>query len=227
LLAHDAAEANAIVERHLHEHSLDEALQLLLDALLALKRDLQAARISADDGELVLSGLRASIEELRTADGAAPDQAAAEPPVLVIGAPGRDPLDAVVLELARVLLRGEPVTLEVLSMDLMTGEALAEIESRAPAAVVVASLPPAGLTPARQLCMRAHARLPELPIVAARLGDPESEIAGRVALLETAGCEEVATSLGALKTALQRIARSRPRDAAVAATPRAAAGRRG
>ena len=127
---------------------------------------------------------------------------------------------------SRVLLRGEPLTLEVLSTDLMTGEALAEIEAKAPAAVVVPSLPPAGLTPARQLCMRLHARLPTLPLVAARLGDPESEVAGRVALLETAGCEEVATSLGALKSALQRIARAALRDAPVAGPVRAAAGRR-
>src|SRR5688572_2000438 len=226
LLADDVVEAGTIVKRHVSEGSRDEALQLVLDALLALKRDLQAARISADDGESVLSGLRDSIEELRAADGAAPEEAAHEA-VLVLGAPGRDPLDAAVLELARVLLRGEPLKLEVLSLDLMTGEALAQIEAQRPAAVVVPSLPPAGLTPARQLCMRLHARLPELPIVAARLGDPASEVPGRVALLETAGCGEVATSLGELKNALQRIARAGRSEAPVAAAPRAAAGRRG
>ena len=90
----------------------------------------------------------------------------------------------------------------------MIGEALAAIEAKAPAAVVVPSLPPAGLTPARQLCMRLHARIPTLPLVAARLGDPESEVADRVALLETAGCSEVAASLAALKSALQRIVRA-------------------
>ena len=66
------------------------------------------------------------------------------------------------LELARVLLRGEHATLEVLPPDMMIGEALAAIEAKAPAAVVVPSLPPAGLTPARHLCMRLHARIPSL-----------------------------------------------------------------
>ncbi|HVJ31454.1 MAG TPA: hypothetical protein VNA66_14155, partial [Gammaproteobacteria bacterium] len=122
---------------------------------------------------------------------------------------------AVVLELARVLLRDEPLTLEVLSTDLMTGEALAAIEEKKPAAVVVPSLPPAGLAPARQLCMRLRARLPALSIVAARLGDPESEAGDRVSLLQTAGCATVAASLGELKTTLQRIARSAPESAAV------------
>jgi hypothetical protein len=148
--------------------------------------------------------------------------------VLIIGIPGRDPLDAVVLELARVLLHGEPMTLEVLSTDLMTGEALAQIEARKPAAVVVPSLPPAGLTPARQLCMRLHARIPAMPVIAARLGDPESEVDGRVALLVTAGCGEIATSLGALKGALQRLASAAmPGAPSEGAARVAAAGRRG
>ena len=222
LLARDVDEADAILTRCLNERSLDEALQVVLDALLALKRDLQAARVSAEDGELVLSGVRDLLEEL-DADRAS-DEPAPEHPVLLMGAPGRDPLDAVVLELVRVLLRGEPLTLEVLSTDLMIGEALTAIEAKAPAAVVVPSLPPAGLAPARQLCIRLHARIPAMPLVAARLGDPESELGDRAALLETAGCAEVATSLGSLKSTLGRIARAALRGAPTAGTALAASG---
>jgi predicted PurR-regulated permease PerM len=220
LLAHDVDEADAIITRCRNDGSLDDALQLALDTLLALKRDLQAGRVSAEDGEVVISGLRDLLEELQAADEPA---AAALGPVraqLLIGVPGRDPLDAVVLEVVRALLRGEPMTFELLSTDLMTGEALERIEAKAPAAVVVPSLPPAGLTPARQLCMRLKARLPTLPLVAARFGDPESEVADRVALLETAGCVEVATSLGAVKSTVQRIVRN-----ALQGTPTAGAAR--
>jgi predicted PurR-regulated permease PerM len=214
LLARDVDEADAIVTRCLNQRSLDDALQIVLDALLALKRDLQAARVSAEDGELVLSGVRDLLAELGATERAPGDEGASERAVLLMGAPGRDPLDAVVLELVRVLLRGEPLTLEVLSTDLMIGEALTAIEAKAPAAVVVPSLPPAGLAPARQLCIRLHARIPALPLVAARLGDPESELGDRAAMLETAGCAEVATSLGALKSTLGRIARAALREAA-------------
>jgi hypothetical protein len=224
LLARDVDEADAIVTRCLNERSLEEALQVVLDALLALKRDLQAQRVSAEDGELVLSGIRDVLEELAATEPEPRDEPAPAHPVLLMGAPGRDPLDAVVLELVRVLLRGEPLTLEVLSTDLMIGEALAEIEAKAPAAVVVPSLPPAGLAPARQLCMRLHARIPALPLVAARLGDPESELGDRAALLETAGCAQVATSLGALKVTLTRIARAALRGAPTSGTALAASG---
>jgi predicted PurR-regulated permease PerM len=208
LLARDAGEAGAIVMRCREERSVDEALQLVLDTLLALKRDLQAGRVSAEEGAVVIGGLRELL------DGLAGENRATDTPVVIMGAPGRDPLDAVVLELTRVLLRDEPLTLEVLSTDLMSGEALLAIEQGMPAAVIVPSIPPAGLTPARQLCMRLHARLPELPIVAARLGDPESEFADRAELLEAAGCAEVAASLTSLKNAAQRIVRATVRDSA-------------
>ncbi len=113
-----------------------------------------------------------------------------------------------------MLLRDEPVTLEVLSTDMMIGEAMAAIEAKAPAAVVVPSLPPAGLTPARHLCMRLHARIPPLPLIAARLGDPESEVAERVALLEGAGCSEVAgVARGVEERAAAHRARCLPRRA--------------
>lgn len=207
LLARDSNEARGIIKRCSDERSVDEALQLVLDTLLALKRDLQAGRISADEGAIVIGGLTELLDALTGEDRAT------DKPVLLMGAPGRDPLDAVVLELARVLLRDEPLTLEVLSTDLMSGEALAAIEKRAPAAVIVPSIPPAGLTPARQLCIRLHARLPELPIVAARLGDPESEFTDRAEVLETAGCAEIPGSLVALKSVVQRIVRAALRDA--------------
>jgi len=125
LLARDVDEADGIITRRREEQSVDDACQLVLDTLLALKRDLQAGRISADDGVFVLGALRESTENLRTIDLEQPYDPDAEPPVLLMGAPGRDPLDELVLEIARVLLRDEPATLEVLSTDLMIGEVMA------------------------------------------------------------------------------------------------------
>jgi predicted PurR-regulated permease PerM len=200
LLANDVDEADTIVSRFRSEHSVDAALQLVLDTLLALKRDLQAGRVSADEGEHVITGLSHLLTDIHDEE-----EQVAHKPVRVIGAPGRDPLDALVLEIARVLLREEPLSFEILSTDLMVGEVLATVEKECPAAVVVPSLPPAGLTPARQLCLRLHARVPSMPIVAARLGDPESEVRDRVALLEEAGCSDVASSLDALKRTVHRV----------------------
>jgi hypothetical protein len=179
--------------------------------------------VGADDGAFVIDALRDSIEALRTSNTAGPYDPNAEPPVLLMGVPGRDPLDELVLELARVLLREDPAIIEVLPTDMMTGEALAAIEAKAPAAVIVPSLPPAGLTPARHLCMRLHARIPALSLVGARLGDPEAEVTERAAMLETAGCTEVAPTLAALKSTLQRIVRAAMHGVPVKSKPVVAA----
>jgi predicted PurR-regulated permease PerM len=223
LLARDVDEADGIVTRYQREHSVDDACQLVLDALLALKRDLQAGRVTADDAVDVLDALRESLEELRGIGINRPYDPDAEPAVLLMGAPGRDPLDALVLELVRVLLREESAMLEIVAPDLMTGEALAAIEAKGPAAVLIPSLPPAGLTPARHLCLRLHARLPRLVLIGVRLGDPASEVDERVALLETAGCTEVPASLPALKSVLQRIVRGALNGAPVTGPKLAAA----
>jgi hypothetical protein len=219
LLARDVDEADGIIVRHRAEHSLDEACQLVLSTLLALKRDLHAGRVAADDGVFVLGALEEAVEELGTSESAKFPDPGAEAPVLLVGAPGRDPLDALVLELARVLLRDEPVTIEVLSTELMVGEALAAIEAKAPVAVVVPSLPPAGLAPARHLCMRLRERMPSLALIAARLGDSGSDVNERVAMLEAAGCTAVPASLAELKSALQRVAHAAPSGAPVVRAP--------
>jgi predicted PurR-regulated permease PerM len=208
LLARDVDEAEGIITKYRDGQTVEDVCQLTLDTLLALKRDLHAGRIAAEDGGFVIEALRESLEDLRTVAIDTPYDPHAETPVLLMGAPGRDPLDSLVLEVVRVLLRNDPVTLEVLSTDLMIGEAMAAIEAKAPAAVVIPSLPPAGLTSARHLCMRLHARIPRLVLIAARLGDTEAETEERAPLLETAGCTEVATSLPALQRELQRIVRS-------------------
>ncbi len=219
LLARDVEEARAIATRYRNEHSLEEACQLVLDAVLALKRDLQAGRVPDDDGVFVVDNLRKTIEQLPE-DDAPPYDPKAPPPVLLIGVPGSDPIDALVLDVARVLLRGEPAILESLPAEQMLGESIVAIEAKAPAAVVVPSLPPAGLTPARHLCLRLHSRIPALALVAARLGDPDGEVVERVALLESAGCTEVPASLAALKSALQRIVHKALENGAPAAAPR-------
>jgi predicted PurR-regulated permease PerM len=219
LLARDADEAHGIVMRHRDERSADAACELVLETLLVLKRDLLAGRVEADDGVFVIEALRDSIDDLRAPTFAAPYDPSAAPPVVLLGVPGRDPIDALVLELARVLLRDEPAVLEVMSADMMIGEVVDAIEAKAPAAVVVASLPPAALTPARHLCMRVHARMPSLALVAARFGDPAAELDERVALLEGAGCGEVAASLAELKSTLQRVVRAAPNGRPVVQAP--------
>ena len=93
------------------------------------------------------------------------------------------------------------------------GELVAAVAKKEPAVVVVPSLPPAGLAPARHLCKRLQARVGSAKLIAARLGDPEEERERRAAQLESAGCHEVATSLADLASSLRLLVRAKARHA--------------
>jgi predicted PurR-regulated permease PerM len=214
LLAQDVDEADEIVERYAAEHAPEEVCELLLNTLLALKRDLHADRVSIEDGDFVCERLRESIEELPPPDVEPEVRAANVSPVLILGVPVRDRLDEVALELARALLRGEPARFEILAPDLMIGEIVAAADKLQPAAIVLPSLPPGGLAPARHLCKRLRGRLGGgIKLLAVRLGDSAEDAARRVPQLEAAGCAEVATSLLDAANKLKIIARAEARQA--------------
>ena len=58
LLARDVDEAETIIVRQRTEHGVDAACQLVLDTLLAVKRDLQEDGVSAVDGAFILASLQ-------------------------------------------------------------------------------------------------------------------------------------------------------------------------
>lgn len=206
LLARDLDEATRVLVGEDEERPVDESCELVLQALLALKRDLHGGNVTSEDGEFVVRSLREALEDLAVAEPPASTVASGE--VRVMGAAVADPIDELLLEIVRVLLRGEAVALEVLPPGQMLGEAVAQIEAQAPAAVVIPSLPPSGLTPARSLCKRLRGRVPGTKIVGARLGDPEADAIERARLLRDGGCGEVATSLAELKQTLLVIVRA-------------------
>jgi predicted PurR-regulated permease PerM len=182
LLSHDEEEAESIIRDHLGEHSLVETCDhLLLQALVAVKRDLAAGRITADEGEFVAQALSEIIDDLPLPDddderdgeegrGAYAERGAQNP--LVIGFPATNRFDEIGLEILRLLLRREAIELEILSPELLVGERVAEVEARRPAAVCIGSLPPGDLTATRHAVKRLQARVPEVKLVVGRLGAP-------------------------------------------------------
>ena len=216
LLARDEDEAEEIVAEHREEHSLAETCdQLLLGAVLALKRDLAAGRVAADDGEFVETALREIIDEVvesldsksdPTDAGGEPARQAAEP-VLLIGMPVRDMLDDIALQLLRVMLREVHCTLEILSPETLIGERIAEVEARNPAAVCIVSLP-GDLMATRHVCKRLRARLPGLRLIVGRLPNSRKAPERSSRILKAAGAQHVASTLDELRDMLQEIVRT-------------------
>jgi hypothetical protein len=210
-LARDVDEADEILERFEREHGLEETCELLLRTLLSLRRDLSAGRVAAEDGAFVCERLTEAIEELEVPEADADARAPASAQALILGVPVRDPLDAIALELARVQLRHEPVTFEILAPQRMIGEVIEAIETKAPAAVVVPSLSPGGLAPARHLCRRLRGRGRSVKLLGARLGDLAEDADARVEQLKAAGCTDVTSSLTELVSRLKIVARAEAR----------------
>jgi predicted PurR-regulated permease PerM len=206
LLARDEGEAWDVLEEYSSEHTVEQTCeQLLLPALLVLKRDLVRGRVSAAEGKFVADELLEIIEELSKSERPPTPVGA---PVLLIGLPAEDRLDEIALRLLEVLLRKEPrCELAILSADHLVSERLAEIEARSPSAVCVASLPPGDLGATRLLCKRLKSRQPELPIVAGRLGPSSAPERARRVLAE-AGVEHFARSLEDFRAAAATVVRA-------------------
>jgi predicted PurR-regulated permease PerM len=205
LLARDEGEAWDVLEEYSAEHTVEQTCeQLLLPALLVLKRDLVRGRVSASEAKFVADELIEIIDELST-DQAAPLAGA---PVLLIGMPAEDRLDEIALRLLGVLLRKEPrCELAILSAEHLVSERLAQIESRAPSAVCVASLPPGDLAATRLLCKRLKSSHPDVPIIAGRL-DPSSSPERARRILVEAGVEHVALTLDDFRAGAATVVRT-------------------
>ncbi|HEX2138898.1 MAG TPA: AI-2E family transporter [Woeseiaceae bacterium] len=217
LLARDEDEAEDIVEEHREDHPLSETCdELLLGSLLALKRDLAAGRVIAEDGEYVESALREMIDEMvedldsesagRVDAEDEPERPATEP-VLLIGMPVRDTLDDIALQLLGVLLRETDCTLQILSPEALIGERIAEVEARKPAAVCIASLP-GDLMATRHVCKRLRARLPAVPLIVGRLLNSRSAPERSRQLLKAAGAQHVVSTLDEFRDLLQQVVRN-------------------
>jgi predicted PurR-regulated permease PerM len=207
LLARDVDEATRILAGEDGKRPIDESCEIVVQALLALRRDLYAGSVMGEDAEFVLDGLRDAVEELEAAEEV-PGPRAEPTSVHVVGIATADRIDELFLEVVRLSLRDEQVSLDVVPPGRMPGEAVAAIEEIAPAAVVIPSLSPGGLTKARNLCRRLRGRVPGSKVVGARLGDSAVDAEERARLLRDCGCAEVATSLEELKRTLSVVVRA-------------------
>jgi hypothetical protein len=94
----------------------------------------------------------------------------------------------------RHLLDGSRCRFEILSVQNLTSEVVAQIEQDEPAALFVANLPPGGLSHTRYLCKRVRCRFPDLRILVGFWGLDGNPEAPRRRLLD-AGADLVGMSL--------------------------------
>lgn len=203
LLAGDEDEANEIVESALGTSTLADVLDdVLLPAIIRSASDRAADDITEADHASVLRATTDIVHRLGEADvEAAVDATAVAAPVeVVIGVPARNAGDELAVEMLGLLLDAGKYRMQRASTVALASELAATVDSAEATVILIAALPPGGLTHARYLCKRLRARFPQRSIIVLRPGP-----AAEGELIE--GATRV-TSLVAARTAIEGVPQS-------------------
>ena len=205
LLARDENEAAALVEDYVKSHPGQDVYdEVFVPALNHAQRDHRRARITGEDLRFVEQTTRHLVEELELS------LPRAEPPTrpasLVLGLPAQEDADEVALLMLKHRLDPGRFDVDVASPDLLVSEAIARVEDREPAAVLIGALAGAGRAiHLRSLCKRLRARFPDLPIVVGWWGADGGGEAARDAMM-AAGADRVTVSLADACAQVQELA---------------------
>ncbi len=204
LLARDHDEASEIAETHLENQALVTTYDaLLISALTNGRRDVDRDTLSDDEQRGVVEAARevadhlATLDENKTKRGAESLPVAEPPvdaPIRILGIPARDASDHVALSMLSECINDARLELSIMEPGLLASESIARAMDYKPALICIGSVPPGGGTQARLLCMRLHARFPELKILVGRWGYV-GDVKRMHAQLVAAGGSDVATTL--------------------------------
>ena len=197
LLARDQDEAAELVDEYLQHQPL-EALydEVLLPALVLVQHDRGRRALSAADEEFVFQATRAIVEDQEPAppEGETGGGAAGPAQRLVLARPARSAADELALAMFRQLLEQLGCAVEVVSTHTLAAELLGRARTSCPFLVVVAAVPPGGLTQARYLCHRLRRHCPGTKLLVGRWGEAERDDQVRDSL-RRAGADLVGTTL--------------------------------
>ena len=204
LLARDPLEAEKLAAAHAlsrgREHVPDD---VAIPAVLLARRDRERAGLSADDEAFILDSTDQIMERLANdgpsladesrTDGArvnaAPSAAGG-----VLGLPAHHRSEELVLHMVARHLQPAGYDVQVSTTRALPTDVEARVERERPAAVLIAVLPPGGLTQARYLCRRLSRKFPDVRIIVGYWGRTR-DFDRLLVKLRAAGASYVTTSL--------------------------------
>ncbi|MBO0698907.1 MAG: AI-2E family transporter [Zavarzinella sp.] len=207
LAARDHDEAAEIAEAELAKRPAEQVFDdVLVPALAAARRELANGRLSEDELRYIADWVQEVAEEVgevKPSDAAgARDASTTGPPIRALLIPAKDRADEAAVHLLAHLLDPAEWEAATVPAESLTSELLDRIATDGPAAVVILSLPPGGLTHTRYLCKRVRHRFPEIKIAVCRWTPPEDETGGSADAIRAAGADEVTSSLESTRTFL-------------------------
>lgn len=172
LAARDQDEASDIALAGVEQSGVVGAYDgVIIPALCLAKRDETDGDLSAEDKQFVVRAAREIGEEVVAANP--PEPVAADHRIRVLLCPARDEVDHVGVELLAALLDPAKWEVDVTASEILASELISRIDKFQPAAVVIGSLPPGGLSHTRYLVTRVRARYPDLKVLIGRWGRTE------------------------------------------------------
>jgi hypothetical protein len=175
----DQDEAAQLVQTYIKTAPLEQAYdQLLVPALIQVRRDHELQLLSDEDEKSILQAVREIIEDLEEQEVTAGQESSSETPdppeilthVSLLGIPARSESDWLGLKMLQDLLDPARWQMEIVGCDCFSSELIELVEEKQPQALCIASIPPGGLARARYLCKRLRGRFPQLRIVVGRWG---------------------------------------------------------
>jgi predicted PurR-regulated permease PerM len=211
LLARDETEAAALVQEYIKSQPEGDVYDaVLIPALVQAQRDSRRERITDADMRFVGQATRDLVEELAlTQEPSVPASASG---ILVLGFPAQEEADEIALFMVKQRLDPGRLTMDVASPNLLASEAIATVEARQPAVVLIGAVvgPGHALQP-RYLCKRFRARFPGLRIVVGWWGGDGGQESIRTALV-SAGADRVNVSPAEAAAQVQELAFVRRRS---------------
>ncbi len=223
LLARDQDEAADIIRRAAADRSaIALADGIATPALVLARQDWDAGLITDDEFEQVVRDVEQIMSEhefveFAGSSGADTDKEEGPRPerelVAVLAIPGQDLADTIALSLFERFADLRGYQLETTGTDHLVGELLDRVEREQPAVVLIAAVPPGGLTHTRYLCKRLRNRFPQVRIVVGRWGATDLETQRQS--LNAAGADYLGTTFEKSAAQLAEIAQfARPAHAA-------------
>jgi predicted PurR-regulated permease PerM len=229
LLAGDRDEAALLVEKHTERHPPEAVYdEVLLPALVRARHDRGLGEITAEEEEFIEHTTRELLDEVLAhigpvhpeAVGAAPQNVngRADAPQLdihLVGCPAQGTADELALRMLEQVLQPLGAAVEVVPPRVLLGEAKGVEPPAEPEVLVIADLPPGGLTEARTLCRRLRGRYAKARIYVGRWGEHDDEEGARQ-YLKAAGANAVAVSLLETRRQLLEASEARHKEAVAA-----------
>lgn len=186
LLARDVVEAETVARAYQHEHFETVYDELLIPALVLIRRERSEGAMSSEDERFVSKATADIVGDLPAAkesascdkEAVARKRAAAsaigahsalpngeQNRMLVIGCPAHHESDELSLLMLQHVLEADGIAMQIISTRMLPTDLVDKVRRERPSAVVISVMPPSGFEQARFLCRRIHKHCEEIPVI--------------------------------------------------------------